>query len=47
MKYQAILFDMDGTLVPMDLQTFLNGYLKLLLKKLEKHNINPDTFEQN
>jgi FMN phosphatase YigB (HAD superfamily) len=30
MKYQAILFDLDGTLLPMDYDTFLRGYLGLL-----------------
>ncbi len=34
MKYKAILFDMDGTLVPMDMQEFINGYFKFLAKKL-------------
>lgn len=28
MKYQAILFDMDGTLIPQDLMTFLYGILE-------------------
>lgn len=30
MKYEAILFDLDGTLLPMDYDTFLRGYLGLL-----------------
>ena len=30
MKYQAIMFDLDGTLLPMDYDTFLKGYLGLL-----------------
>lgn len=34
MKYKAILFDMDGTLVPMDTETFANGYFVGLYKKL-------------
>lgn len=38
-KYKAILFDMDGTLVPMDLEAFINGYFKFLCKKLAHHNI--------
>ena len=29
-KFEAILFDMDGTLLPMDLDPFMRGYLKLL-----------------
>ncbi|MCR5311808.1 MAG: HAD family hydrolase [Lachnospiraceae bacterium] len=39
MKYKAILFDMDGTLVPMDMKVFTNGYFQDLGKKLEKYNI--------
>lgn len=31
MKYRAILFDMDGTLVPMDTQRFTKGYFQLLI----------------
>jgi FMN phosphatase YigB (HAD superfamily) len=30
MKYQGILFDLDGTLLPMDNDTFIKGYLGLL-----------------
>lgn len=33
-RYQAILFDMDGTLVPMDTDQFTRGYFGLLAKKL-------------
>lgn len=29
-RYQAILFDLDGTLLPMDYDKFLKGYLHLL-----------------
>ena len=41
MKYKAILFDMDGTLVPMDLNAFTKGYFQLLFKKLAKHGLAP------
>ena len=34
MNYKAILFDMDGTLVPMDNDVFTKGYFKELAKKL-------------
>jgi HAD superfamily hydrolase (TIGR01549 family) len=34
MHYKAILFDMDGTLVPMDNDVFTTGYFKGLCKKL-------------
>ncbi|MFR0734647.1 MAG: hypothetical protein ACLSHU_11060 [Oscillospiraceae bacterium] len=30
MTYQAILFDLDGTLLPMDLDQFTEGYFHLL-----------------
>ena len=33
-KYKAILYDMDGTLVPMDMKEFTDGYFKLLAKRL-------------
>lgn len=38
-KYKAILFDMDGTLVPMDMDAFTKGYFVLLAKRLERFNI--------
>lgn len=47
MKYKAILFDMDGTLVPMDLHAFLHGYFKLLYRKLAKYGLDSGTFGQN
>ena len=33
-KYEAVFFDLDGTLLPMDYEGFLNGYLGLLCKKV-------------
>ena len=33
-QYEMILFDMDGTLLPMDIEEFTKGYFKLLCKKL-------------
>jgi len=38
-KYKAILFDMDGTLVPMDMHEFTKGYFVFLGKKLSEFNI--------
>ena len=32
MRYQAVFFDLDGTLLPMDYDVFLKGYLGLLAK---------------
>lgn len=37
-KYKAILFDMDGTLIPMDVNAFSEGYFYDLHKKLDKFN---------
>lgn len=37
MKLTTILFDLDGTLLPMDNDVFTKGYFKLLAKKLVPH----------
>lgn len=34
MKWTTVLFDLDGTLLPMDQDEFVNGYFGLLVKKL-------------
>lgn len=41
-NYKAILFDMDGTLLPMDMKEFTNGYFILLAKKLAPFSIPTD-----
>lgn len=41
MKYRAILFDLDGTLLPMDMEVFTKGYFKLLAAKLAKYKLEP------
>lgn len=33
MKITTVLFDLDGTLLPMDNDEFTKGYFKLLAKK--------------
>ncbi|MBR5538489.1 MAG: HAD family hydrolase [Clostridia bacterium] len=33
-KYEAVLFDLDGTLLPMDYDGFIKGYLGLLCQKV-------------
>lgn len=43
MKYKAILFDLDGTLLPMDTDTFTSGYFKLLAVKLAPYGIEAGT----
>lgn len=40
---KAILFDLDGTLLPMDQDVFTGGYFKLLAKKLEPFDFDPKT----
>lgn len=40
LKY--VLFDLDGTLLPMDQETFLNAYLKGLATKMAERGYNPD-----
>ena len=34
MSITTVLFDLDGTLLPMDQDAFTKGYFKLLAKKL-------------
>ena len=38
---KAILFDLDGTLLPMDQTEFTNGYFKLLAAKMAPHGYDP------
>ncbi|MCQ2497125.1 MAG: HAD family hydrolase [Lachnospiraceae bacterium] len=41
-KYKAILFDMDGTLLPMDMHKFTSGYFKFLAVKLAPFGISAE-----
>ncbi|MDO5558942.1 MAG: HAD family hydrolase [Oscillospiraceae bacterium] len=41
MNYKAIFFDLDGTLLPMDNDTFTKGYFRELAKKLSPVGIEP------
>lgn len=41
-RYKAILYDMDGTLVPMDMKEFTDGYFKLLAGRLAPYGIPTD-----
>ncbi len=43
MKYKLIMFDMDGTLLPMAQDEFVNGYFTLLCKKVINY-IEPKAF---
>ena len=41
-KYKAILFDMDGTLLPMEHKTFMHGYFKLIMGVLSSFGDDPN-----
>lgn len=43
MKYQAILFDLDGTLLPMDNDAFTMGYLNLLSETVAPYGFKKET----
>lgn len=43
MRYQAILFDLDGTLLPMELEAFAKIYLGALAKELAPFGLTPET----
>lgn len=43
MSIKAVLFDLDGTLLPMDQDTFIKAYLGGMAKKLAPHGYDPDT----
>lgn len=41
MNYQAVLFDLDGTLLPMDQDIFIEKYFGLLAKKMIPYGFEP------
>lgn len=41
MTIKTVLFDLDGTLLPMDMDTFTNGYFALLCRKLAPRGYDP------
>ena len=43
MRYQAILFDLDGTLLPMELEPFAKIYFGALAKELAPFGLAPET----
>ncbi|MBR6669097.1 MAG: HAD family hydrolase [Clostridia bacterium] len=43
MRYQAILFDLDGTLLPMELEPFAKIYFGALAKVLAPFGLTPET----
>lgn len=42
MSIKVVLFDLDGTLLPMDQETFIKSYLGSLVKKLALYGYNPE-----
>ncbi len=38
---ETVFFDLDGTLLPMDMEEFINTYMGLLAKKLAPHGYDP------
>lgn len=42
MEITTVLFDLDGTLLPMDMDAFTNGYFGLLTQKLAPRGYDPD-----
>ena len=47
MSITTILFDLDGTLLPMDQDEFVRAYFKLLAKKLAGHGYDPEALLGN
>ena len=47
MNYQAVLFDLDGTLLPMDQDTFTGEYFKQLAAKLAPYGYEAETLYRN
>lgn len=41
MDITTVLFDLDGTLLPMDMDTFTNGYFSLLTRKMAPRGYDP------
>ena len=41
MAMKAVLFDLDGTLLPMDMDVFVNGYFRFLAEKMIPHGYEP------
>lgn len=39
---KAVLFDLDGTLLPMDLDAFIDGYFKIIRRVLKSENFTSD-----
>ena len=42
MKFSTVMFDLDGTLLPMDMEEFTNGYFGLLTEKMAPRGYDPE-----
>lgn len=47
MRLTTVLFDLDGTLLPMDNESFTRGYFKLLAAKLISYGYRLDRDRRN
>ncbi len=47
MKQKTVLFDLDGTLLPIDQDAFTKGYFTLLVQKLAPHGYDPAALVDN
>ena len=46
MSVKMVMFDLDGTLLPMDMDEFTTGYFKMLAKKAAPHGYEPRSLVQ-
>ena len=46
MPITTVLFDLDGTLLPMDQEIFIKKYFGLLAQKLAPHGYDPEKLIQ-
>lgn len=42
--YRAVFFDLDGTLLPMELEDFLGSYFKAITQFVDAHELDADSF---
>ncbi len=42
--YRAVFFDLDGTLLPMELEDFLGSYFKAITQFVDAHQLDAETF---
>lgn len=47
MQYKAVLFDLDGTLLPLDQDTFVKAYFGRLAARMAQHGYEPKEYLEN